>query len=64
MPFAAIWMNLKIILLSEVSQTKTVIILYHLYVKAKEKKDTNALIYKIEIGPQTPETDGSQRGKE
>ena len=38
MPFAAIWMNLKIILLSEVSQTKTVIILYHLYVKAKEKK--------------------------
>ena len=64
MPFAATWMNLKIILLSEVSQTKTVIILYHLYVKSRGKKDTNALIYKTEISPQTQKTDSSQRGKE
>ena len=31
MPFAAKWMYLEIIILSEVSQTKTNIIWYHLY---------------------------------
>ena len=30
MPLAATWMNLEIIILSEVSQTKTTIIWYHL----------------------------------
>ena len=34
MPFAATWMDLEIIKLSEVSQRKTNII-YHLYVKSK-----------------------------
>ena len=34
MPFAATWMNLEIIMLSEVSQTKTNII-YHLHVESK-----------------------------
>ena len=43
MPFAATWMNLDIIILSEVSQTKTM--WYHLYVESK-KNDTNEPIYR------------------
>ena len=35
MPFAAMWMDLEIIILSEVSQTKTNIIWYGLYVESK-----------------------------
>ena len=34
MPFPATWMDLEVIILSEVSQTKTNII-YHLYVESK-----------------------------
>ena len=34
MPFAATWMGLEIIILSEVSQTKTNIICYHLYAES------------------------------
>ena len=52
MPFAATWMDLEIIILSEVSQTETNAILYHLYVESK-KNDTNELIYKTENDPQT-----------
>ena len=52
MPFAATWMDLKIILQSEISQTKTNIIQYHVYVKSK-KNDTNELIYKRETDSQT-----------
>ena len=37
MPFVATWMDLEIILLSEVSQSETNIIWYHLYVKPKKK---------------------------
>ena len=37
MPFAAMWTDLEIIILSEVSQPKTSIIWYHLYVKSKKK---------------------------
>ena len=36
-PFATAWVELEIIILSEVSQTKTNIICYHLYVKSNEK---------------------------
>ena len=36
MPFAAIWMDLEIVILSEVSQTKTNIIWYHLHVESKK----------------------------
>ena len=38
MPFAAIWMDLEIIILNEVSQRKTNSIWYHLYVESKKKK--------------------------
>ena len=38
LPFPATWMDLEIIALSAVSQTKTDIILYHLHVKYKTKK--------------------------
>ena len=40
MPFAAIWTDLKIIILSEVSQRKISILGYHLYEEYK-KNDTN-----------------------
>ena len=43
MPFAATWMNLDIIILSDVSQTKTM--WYHLYVESK-KNDRKELIYR------------------
>ena len=52
MPFAATWMQLDVITLSEVSQRKTNIISYHLYVESL-KNDTNELIYKIEADSQT-----------
>ena len=35
-PFAATWMDLEIITLNEVSQTKTNPVLYHLYVESKK----------------------------
>ena len=49
MPFAASWMGIKIIILSEVSQTKTNI----LSICGIKKKKTNKLIYKTKIGRQT-----------
>ena len=45
MPFAATWMDLEIIILSEVSQTKTNI----LFICGILKNDTSELIYKTEI---------------
>ena len=36
MPLAATWMDLEIVILNEVSQTKTNIIWYHLYVEPKK----------------------------
>ena len=56
MPFAATWMDLEIIILSEVSQTEKEE--YHMILLKcgiKEKRDTNELIYKTEIDPQTQE---------
>ena len=49
-------MDLEIILLSEVSQTKINVIWYYLYVESKKKKDTNELIYKTETDSQTSKT--------
>ena len=45
MPFASTWIDLEIIILSEVSQMKTNIIWYDLYVESNTN-DTNELIYK------------------
>ena len=52
LPFAATWMDLKIIILSEVRQRKWNIVWFHLYVESL-KNDTNELIYKTEIDSQT-----------
>ena len=53
MPFAATWMSLEIIILSEVSHTEKD--KYHMIslICGFLKNDTNELIYKIEIDPQT-----------
>ena len=53
MPFAATWMDLEIIILSEVSQTEKG--KYHMtsHMWNLIKNDTNKLIYKIEIDSQT-----------
>ena len=45
MPFAATCMNIEIIILSEVNQTKTNIIQYHLHVESN-KNDTENLFIK------------------
>ena len=60
MPFAATWMDLKILIPSEVSQKETNII-YHLYVKSKiwYKWTYN----KTEIDSQRKQTYGHKRGK-
>ena len=44
LPFAATWMELEIIILTEVSQTKTNIIQYHLYVECKKMIQMNLFI--------------------
>ena len=41
MPFAATWMDLEIIILSEVSQTKTNVIWYHLDMESKKMIQMN-----------------------
>ena len=41
MPFVATWMDLEIIILSEVRQKKTNIICYHLYVESKKMIQMN-----------------------
>ena len=53
MPFAATWMNLEIIILSEVSQTEKD--KYHMIslICRIFKNDTNELIYKTETDSQT-----------
>ena len=45
MPLSEILMDLETIIVSDVSQTNTNIICYHLYVESN-KKDTKELIYK------------------
>ena len=46
MPFAATWMDLEIIILSEVSQTRERQIPYDIVYMWNLKYDTNELIYK------------------
>ena len=52
LPFAATWMHLENITLSEVSQTKTNTIWYHVYVQSK-MNNTNESIYKTKTDSQT-----------
>ena len=64
MPFAATWMDLEILILSEISQRKAHTPLYHLYVESKKniicitctcnlKNYPNKFTYKTEIDSQT-----------
>ena len=48
MPFAASWVDLEIVILSQESQRKTNITWYYLYVESK-KNDTSKLIYTAEM---------------
>ena len=41
MPFAATWMGLESVIISEVRQKKTNIVLYHLYVQSKKMIQMN-----------------------
>ena len=50
MPFAATWMNLEIVILSEVSQTQKD--KYHISLMNLKKGGTNELIYKTEVESQ------------
>ena len=51
LPFAATWVDLEIIILSEVSQTKINIISCHLYMESKN--NTNESVYRTEKDSQT-----------
>ena len=45
MSFAATWMDLEMIILSEVSQTKTKILCYCLYVESKKEKKIQMYLF-------------------
>ena len=53
MPFAATWMDVEIIILSEESQAEKDIYDIISMLNLKKKKDANKLIYKTETDPQT-----------
>ena len=60
MTFVATWMDLEIIILSEVRQRKTNIIQYHIH--GILKNNTNELIYKTETFIDIGKKRGYQRG--
>ena len=51
-PSTVTWIDLKIVILNEVSQIKMNIICYHLYVESLKKSGTNKPIYKTELESQ------------
>ena len=57
MPYAAIWMDLEFVILSEISQKVRhkhhMLSLIYGIQKKTTKKDTSELIYRLEIDPQT-----------
>ena len=62
MPFAATWMDLEIIILTEISQTKTNIIWYHLYVESKKMIQMNLFTKQKYTHRHRKQTHGYQRG--
>ena len=62
LPFAATWMDLEIIMLSEVSHTKTNTALYHLYVESK-KKSVNIYAKEKQTHRYKKQTSGYQVGE-
>ena len=53
MPFASTWIDLEILILSKISQTREIRISYDITYVWNLKNDTSELIYKIEIDSQT-----------
>ena len=53
MPFAEAWMDLEIVILSELSDREREILCDIAYMQNLKKNDTNELIYKTERDPQT-----------
>ena len=47
MPFATTWIDLADIMLSEISQTKTNTVYFHLYVKSKKQNKTTNITKQI-----------------
>ena len=62
MSFAATWMDLEIIILSEVNQRKTNIILYHLYLASKKMTHMNLFTKKKQSHRCRKQTYGYQGG--
>ena len=56
MPFASTWIDLEIIILSKISQTREIQISCDITYLWNLKNDTNELIYKTEIDSQTQKT--------
>ena len=64
MSFAATWMDLEIITVSEVSQRKINTIYYRLYVEPKKEKNTNKLTLQTVRDQQAQKTNAwSPKGK-
>ena len=63
MPFAAIWLDLEIIILSDVKSHRERQMLYDIiYMQNLKKNDTSELIYKTEADPQTYKTNYGYQG--
>ena len=63
MPFAATWMDLEIIILSEVSQRKRNTIQYHLYVESKKMAQMSLFTKQKQTHRHRKQTYGYRRGK-